>query len=108
MQKLTVFYHGDEQDKLLTIKYGLIMNEWQSSYRLILQSKLVLPTEDGSEKIFFRLEGLAVVDNVKDEDWNQIKLILVVGAPIIPSVAPTGSSAGSSGGVMELTIKQVK
>ena len=31
MQKLSIFYHGDDTEKLLSVKYGTIVSEWQSS-----------------------------------------------------------------------------
>ena len=101
MQKLSIFYHGDEQEKRLSLRYGVIVSEWQSSYRLVLK-----PEATASDVIKFRLEGFAVVNNVKDEDWNDINLTLVVGAPLLPTTGTT-ASGGSSGGSLELTIKQI-
>ncbi|KAI6657984.1 hypothetical protein LOD99_15700 [Oopsacas minuta] len=101
MQKLSIFYHGDDQDKILSVRYGVIVSEWQSSYRLVLK-----PEATASDTIRFRLEGFAVVNNVKDDDWNDIKLTLVVGAPMLPTTGGS-SSGGSAGGTLELTIKQI-
>ena len=102
MQKLSIFYHGDEQEKNLSVRYGVIVSEWQSSYRLVLK-----PEATAADSITFRLEGFAIVNNVKDEDWNDINLTLVVGAPVLPSTGTTSSGSTSSGGTLELTIKQI-
>ena len=101
MQKLSIFYHGDEQEKKLSVRYGVIVSEWVSSYRLVLKLEAT-----ASNSVTFRLEGFAVVNNVKDEDWNDIKLTLVVGAPILPGAA-AGEPSVSSRGTIELTIKQI-
>ena len=53
--------------------YGFSMNEWKSFYRMRLSDH---PTQ-------FQLNGLAVVENTLDEDWNEVSLTLVVGAPPI-------------------------
>ena len=102
MQKLSIFYHGDEQEKKLSVRYGVIVSEWQSSYRLVLK-----PEATANNSVTFRLEGFAVVNNVKDEDWNDINLTLVVGAPVLPGASSGGGGSTSSGGAMELTIKQI-
>lgn len=101
MQKLSIFYHGDDTEKLLSVKYGTIVSEWQSSYRLAIK-----PEATASDSVKFRLEGFAVVNNVKSEDWNDVKLTLVVGAPLLQTTSGTGSG-GPSGGSMELVIKQI-
>ena len=102
MQKLSIFYHGDEKEKKLSVRYGVIVSEWQSSYRLVLK-----PEATASNSVTFRLEGFAVVNNVKDEDWNDINLTLVVGAPVLPGAGSGAGGSASSGGTMELTIKQI-
>ena len=46
-----------------------------------------------------------MVNNVKGEDWNDLKLTLVVGAPPL-QIASGSGGGGPSGGSMELVIKQ--
>ena len=91
MQKLSVFYSDINEPQKLTTRYGFQVNEWKSSYRMTLSDH---PTK-------FCLDGLAVVENTLDEDWNGVSLTLVVGAPPIE----TASSRVADQGVWELNIK---
>ncbi len=75
LQKLSVFYSDVESPLPLIAKYGFCVNEWKSSYRLKISDH---PTQ-------FKLDGLAIVENTLDEDWNDVELTLVVGAPAIES-----------------------
>ncbi len=45
---------------------------WKTTYRI------VLPSSAGSKPL---LQGWAVVDNTIGEDWNDVQLSLVAGAP---------------------------
>ena len=75
LQKLSVFYSDVEKPTNLIARYGFRVSEWQSSYRMKLSDH---PTK-------FKLDGYAIVENTLDEDWNDVKLTLVVGAPAIES-----------------------
>jgi hypothetical protein len=75
LQKLSVFYNNVEDPVTLIARYGFRVTEWKSSYRMKLSDH---PTQ-------FKLDGLAIVENSLDEDWNDVKLTLVVGAPTIES-----------------------
>ncbi|XP_062515101.1 uncharacterized protein LOC134190654 [Corticium candelabrum] len=98
MQRLTVFYHNMSSNDMLSVKYGLRVGEWKCSYRMVLSDH---PTK-------FHLDGFAIITNTQEEDWTDVKLSLVVGAP------PLGSSSDSSGnrrssnqGSLELEIKPI-
>lgn len=75
MQKLSVFYSEAEEPITLVARYGFHVSEWKSSYRMKFSDH---PTQ-------FKLDGLAIVENSLDDDWNDVSLTLVVGAPAIES-----------------------
>lgn len=75
MQKLSVFYSDADPPVTLVARYGFRVSEWKSSYRMKLSDHPTL----------FKLDGLAIVENSLDEDWNDVSLTLVVGAPAIES-----------------------
>ena len=56
-------------DRSLSVSYISEVPVWKSTYRLVLSSKGAL------------LQGWAIVDNVVGEDWNNVELSLVAGAP---------------------------
>ena len=89
MQKLSVFFSDVGSPQKLVARYGFKVNEWKSSYRVTFSDH---PT-------IFHLEGLAVVENTLDEDWNNVNLVVVVGAP------PLDSESTSDQGSMELLVK---
>lgn len=91
LQKISVFYADVESQKTLIARYGFRVNDWKSSYRMKLSD----------DPIHFQLDGLAIVENTLDEDWNDISLELVVGAPPIESK----SSQLADQGVWKLNIK---
>ena len=93
MQKLCVFYSTPEGEsrKTLTAQYGFKISEWKSSYRMGF-------VKDHPDR--FLLHGLAIVENSLWEDWNDVKLTLVVGAPAIHS-----DTEDKDEGVWSLTIK---
>ncbi len=51
--------------------YAVDQPVWKATYRLVI---------DGKEKPY--LQGWAVVDNVSDEDWTNVRLSLVAGLPV--------------------------
>jgi len=59
-------------DRSLYVSYISEVPVWKSTYRLVLNSK----SEKGP-----LLQGWAIVDNVVGEDWNNVELSLVAGAP---------------------------
>ena len=75
MQKITVFYSDVASAETLSCQYGFQVKEWKSSYRMMI-------TNNGTK---FHLEGLAIVENTLEEDWNGVNITLVVGAPSIAS-----------------------
>ena len=75
MQKITVFYSDVAAAETLCCQYGFQIKEWKSSYRMVI-------ADNGTK---FHLEGLAVVENTLEEDWNDVSITLVVGAPAIES-----------------------
>ena len=84
MQKLTVFYSDVGGSKTLTAQYGLQVSEWKSSYRMQL-------SENSTTMC---LHGMAVVENPLDEDWSDIELTLVVGAPVIKKTSEDNIDKG--------------
>ena len=90
VQKLSVFFSDVETPQKLIARYGFSVNEWKSSYRMRLSDH---PTQ-------IQLDGLAIVENTLDEDWNEVGLTLVVGAPTIEK-----SSPGDDSGAWTLFIK---
>ena len=91
MQKLSVFFSDVASPQKLVARYGFRVNEWKSSYRVILSDH---PTK-------FHLDGLAIIENTLHEDWNNINLVVVVGAP------PMDSESTSDQGSMELQVKSL-
>lgn len=93
MQKLSVFYSVPEGSVCckLVAQYGFKISEWKSSYRMGF---------DKAQPDKFLLHGLAIVENSLWEDWNNVKLTLVVGAPAIHS-----DKEEKDEGVWLLTIK---
>ena len=91
MQKLSVFYSNVESPGVLVARYGFKVNEWKSSYRMQLS--------DGTTKL--SLDGLAIIENTLDEDWSDINLTLVVGAPALERASQSDVDHGE----WELSIK---
>jgi hypothetical protein len=74
-RRMTVSTAGSGERHLM-VSYLSEVPVWKSTYRI------VLPTEKerkAGEKPF--LQGWAVVDNTVGEDWNNVELSLVAGAP---------------------------
>lgn len=59
-------------DRSLYVSYISEVPVWKSTYRLVLSSQA------GKSPL---LQGWAIVDNVVGEDWNNVSLSLVAGAP---------------------------
>ncbi|MCW5968879.1 MAG: carboxypeptidase regulatory-like domain-containing protein [Blastocatellales bacterium] len=60
-----------EGERDLFLSYVVETPIWKTTYRIVLDAKA---------KPF--LQGWAVVDNVQDEDWSDVTLALVSGAPV--------------------------
>ena len=67
---ITVTSAGAGQREMI-VSYTIAAPIWKTTYRVVL---------DQSGKPFF--QGWAIVDNVSDEDWKNVKLSLVSGTPI--------------------------
>ncbi len=59
-------------DRNLYVSYISEVPIWKTTYRI------VLPTKAGKKPL---LQGWAIVDNTVGEDWNDVELSLVAGAP---------------------------
>jgi hypothetical protein len=59
-------------DRNLYVSYISEVPVWKTTYRIVLPSKL------GKKPL---LQGWAIVDNTVGEDWNNVELSLVAGAP---------------------------
>jgi hypothetical protein len=71
-KQLSIFTRG-QGERELQLSYLVEAPAWKSSYRILL------PT-DPQEKPFW--EGWALVDNPRDEDWEEVELTLVAGLPV--------------------------
>jgi hypothetical protein len=69
-RRLTIRATG-EGERDLFLSYVVETPIWKTTYRIVLDAKA---------KPF--LQGWAVVDNVQDEDWSDVTLSLVSGAPV--------------------------
>jgi Carboxypeptidase regulatory-like domain len=59
-------------DRNLYVSYISEVPIWKTTYRI------VLPSKEGEKPL---LQGWAIVDNTVGEDWNDVELSLVAGAP---------------------------
>ena len=67
---ITVTSEGTGNREMI-VSYTIAAPIWKTTYRVVL---------DQAGKPFF--QGWAIVDNVSDEDWKDVKLSLVSGTPI--------------------------
>jgi hypothetical protein len=67
---ITVTSEGSGQREMV-VTYIIAAPIWKTTYRVVL---------DEAGKPFF--QGWAIVDNVSDEDWQNVRLSLVSGSPI--------------------------
>ncbi len=67
---ITVTSDGSGQREMI-VSYTISAPIWKTTYRVVL---------DQEGKPFF--QGWAIVDNVSDEDWRNVKLSLVSGSPV--------------------------
>lgn len=70
LRKLTISTSG-QGERDLFVSYVVEAPIWKTTYRVVLDQKT---------KPF--LQGWALVDNVQDEDWTNVTLSLVAGAPV--------------------------
>lgn len=66
---VTIRLSGKDTHRLLA-SYVIEMPRWKPAYRIVLSQEQAL------------LQGWAVVDNVSGEDWRDVQLSLVAGAPL--------------------------
>ena len=71
VRRLTISTQGSGERDLF-VSYVSEVPIWKSSYRI------VMPAEAGGDAI---LQGWAIVDNTVGEDWEEVELSLVGGAP---------------------------
>jgi hypothetical protein len=71
LRRMTISTAGTG-DRELYVSYISEVPIWKTTYRV------VLPSKAGEEPL---LQGWAIVDNTVDEDWNNVELSLVAGAP---------------------------
>lgn len=70
LRKLTISTTG-QGERDLFVSYVVEAPVWKTTYRVVLDPKA---------KPF--LQGWALVDNVQDEDWTDVTLSLIAGAPV--------------------------
>ncbi len=71
LRRMTISTAGTG-DRQLYVSYISEVPVWKTTYRI------VLPSKAGDEPL---LQGWAIVDNTVGEDWNNVELSLVAGAP---------------------------
>ena len=71
LRRMTLATEGTG-DRQLYVSYISEVPIWKTTYRI------VLPHKPGEEPL---LQGWAIVDNTVGEDWNNVELSLVAGAP---------------------------
>lgn len=71
VRKMTIAAEGNG-DRELMVSYISEVPVWKSTYRI------VLPSQSGQKPL---LQGWAVVDNTVGEDWDNVELSLIAGAP---------------------------
>jgi hypothetical protein len=71
LRRMTITANGSG-DRQLFVSYISEVPIWKTTYRIVLSSK------GESEPL---LQGWAIVDNTVGEDWNNVELSLVAGAP---------------------------
>jgi hypothetical protein len=69
-KSLTIYAAG-EGTREVQVSYCVEAPVWKSTYRLLLEG----------EGVPF-LQGWAIVDNMRDEDWTDVSLVLVSGLPV--------------------------
>ena len=71
VRRMTIATSGSGERQLY-VSYISEVPIWKTTYRI------VLPSKSGEEPL---LQGWAIVDNTVGEDWNNVELSLVAGAP---------------------------
>jgi hypothetical protein len=71
LRRMTISTNGSG-DRQLYVSYVSEVPIWKTTYRV------VLPSKAGDEPL---LQGWAIVDNTVGEDWSNVELSLVAGAP---------------------------
>jgi hypothetical protein len=71
LRRLTIATAGSG-DRQLYVSYISEVPVWKTTYRI------VMPSKPGDEPL---LQGWAIVDNTVGEDWDNVELSLVAGAP---------------------------
>jgi hypothetical protein len=71
VRRMTISTTGNG-DRNLYVSYISEVPIWKTTYRI------VLPSKEGKKPL---LQGWAIVDNTVGEDWNDVDLSLVAGAP---------------------------
>src|ERR1700677_1894258 len=71
LRRMTITTAGTG-DRQLYVSYISEVPVWKTTYRIVLSSK------PAAEPL---LQGWAIVDNTIGEDWNNVELSLVAGAP---------------------------
>jgi hypothetical protein len=71
VRRMTISTTGNG-DRNLYVSYISEVPIWKTTYRI------VLPSKEGKKPL---LQGWAIIDNTVGEDWNNVELSLVAGAP---------------------------
>ena len=71
LRRMTIATAGTG-DRQIYVSYVSEVPIWKTTYRI------VLPSKPGADPL---LQGWAIVDNTVGEDWNDVQLSLVAGAP---------------------------
>eukprot|EP00697_Spironema_sp_BW2_P015329 gnl/Spiro4/6124_TR3150_c0_g1_i1.p1 gnl/Spiro4/6124_TR3150_c0_g1~~gnl/Spiro4/6124_TR3150_c0_g1_i1.p1 ORF type:complete len:749 (+),score=251.92 gnl/Spiro4/6124_TR3150_c0_g1_i1:62-2248(+) len=84
LKQLTIFATGDGE-RTIQVSYTMESPMWKASYRLILQQSEAPAAATGTETDESRqrchIQGWAIVDNITNEKWDNVELVLVSGEP---------------------------
>lgn len=61
----------ENTERDVIIAYSIPCPIWKTSYRIVVN-------EDGK----LIIQGMAIVDNVQEEDWNEVQMVLVSASPV--------------------------
>jgi hypothetical protein len=83
-RNLAIFLEGEKEVEY-QITYIQELPAWKVSYRLFLDQTLpdsAEKTDDDEFTVPIILQGWAIIDNILDEEWKNVKLTLISGLPV--------------------------
>jgi hypothetical protein len=83
-RNLAIFLQGEKEVEY-QLTYIQELPAWKVSYRLFLDQTLPdsdKGTDDDEFTVPILLQGWAIIDNILDEEWKNVKLTLISGLPV--------------------------